>query len=1181
MRLRTKNCLRISIQRFRLAGVMVVLFLLALICPVGAQEANLALNKPITPHTNIQQGEPEHVVDGDPITVWYSWQGGFTEISFTVDLTFAAHLTSYRFLPRQLTTYRIETSIDGDEWVERSSGTIDYGQTSALEIDNPAPQHARYIRFTGSNNQNAFAGLAEFEAFGDAVTAVDLPQTGQAQCFDTAGVEITCAGTGQDGEIQAGVAWPEPRFIDNNDGTFTDNLTGLIWLKNANCYDQKTWDQALSYVSFIEDGFCGLSDNSQPGDWRLPNINELESLTNLQVQDLDAWLRGQGFSDVQPQWYWSSTTAVDDKGYALFVAMDDGRIDDDNKENPRYFWPVRSVAPGAVALPQTGQTECYNAAEEVIGCSDTGQDGEIRAGISWPEPRFTDNLDGTVTDNLTGLVWLKNATCTNVSMSLWQNALEFANGLSSGECGLSDGSQAGDWRLPNRKEMLSLLDRSRISPPLPDNHPFTDVLNSHYWTSSTWVNSSLPGRAWYVGFNSNDVYPKLKDQSAYAWPVHAALELAPFAGGDGSPEDPYQIATAQHLNAVRDYLDKHFILIADIDLTDEWEPIGTYVNWESTANEPFTGSLNGAGFSISGLFINRPFDLGQDGAGLFGLTEGATIENLNLANVDITGRTAGALIGWAFATTVKNVTTSGEVTALTRAGGLMGEVFENSQILDSSSSCQVTTTNGTNAGGLVGQMRRTLIERSFATGDVSSGMQDIAGGLVGEASLGSRIVDSYATGSVLGGDEVGGLVGYLNGSDIEGSWATGRVEGNRRVGGLVGYTFNVVLISESYASGVVEGFGDVGGLVGELWGNIDKSSATGDVIANNRAGGLVGISQSNSEITASHATGAVTGVAGPIGGLVGRSDGLISHSYATGAVTSTGSSVGGLVGDLYNTGARVDASYATGAVAGTSYVGGLVGSAYQSFIANSYASGAVSGDDEVGGLVGELSGLGGAVMVENCYAAGLVAAVSDVGGLIGNASAASISNSYYDRETSNQSDTGKGEPKTTAELQQAATFTGWDFTATWKMVEAATLPYLYWQKHFVFGAAQVWLVEKEGDIQAGHVVRPDPDAAQTRAQSTVTDENSAGIEGLLSRWMAVTRAGSSEVRAVAATDAEGESRTWFEVYNAQTETWEKVSTTLALDIDAFEAGSEIVIEEDDENGLQIRIETQVTRELHF
>ncbi len=79
----------------------------------------------------------------------------------------------------------------------------------------------------------------------------------------------------------------------------------------------------------------------------------------------------------------------------------------------------------------------------------TGDDGDLGKGIAWPRPRFTDNGNGTVTDNLTGLIWLKNANC--FGLRAWNDAVSDCNGLNSGECGLSDDSNAGDWRLPNQE----------------------------------------------------------------------------------------------------------------------------------------------------------------------------------------------------------------------------------------------------------------------------------------------------------------------------------------------------------------------------------------------------------------------------------------------------------------------------------------------------------------------------------------------------------------------------------------------------------------------------------------------------------------------------------------------------------------------------------------------------------
>ena len=103
-------------------------------------------------------------------------------------------------------------------------------------------------------------------------TALDLARTGQSTCYDASGTIIPCAGTGQDGETQNGVGWPDPRFTDNGDGTITDNLTGLVWLAQADCLGKIEWLAALAAANALADGQCGLTDGSVAGDWRLPNI---------------------------------------------------------------------------------------------------------------------------------------------------------------------------------------------------------------------------------------------------------------------------------------------------------------------------------------------------------------------------------------------------------------------------------------------------------------------------------------------------------------------------------------------------------------------------------------------------------------------------------------------------------------------------------------------------------------------------------------------------------------------------------------------------------------------------------------------------------------------------------------------------------------------------------------------
>ena len=174
---------------------------------------------------------------------------------------------------------------------------------------------------------------------------VDLPKTGQTTCYDENGNVIDCADTGQDGEIQAGVDWPEPRFEDNGDGTITDHLTGLIWLRDANCFGNMPWQQALDAVADFNAnpgsyGCGGYTANYS--DWRLPNVVELESLVNAEEPYLYAWLNTQGFSNVRSSWYWSATTHTDVSSFAWIVCMRYGHVYSNGKSNSHYVWPVRA-----------------------------------------------------------------------------------------------------------------------------------------------------------------------------------------------------------------------------------------------------------------------------------------------------------------------------------------------------------------------------------------------------------------------------------------------------------------------------------------------------------------------------------------------------------------------------------------------------------------------------------------------------------------------------------------------------------------------------------------------------------------------------------------------------------------------------------------------------------------------
>jgi hypothetical protein len=189
-----------------------------------------------------------------------------------------------------------------------------------------------------------------------------------------------------------------------------------------------------------------------------------------------------------------------------------------------------------VALPRTGQTLCYNTTTNLAtACTNTaGQDGNKLKGVAWPNPRFTDNLingvsNGTVTDNLTGLIWLKDAGCfatvggiakgttPESSVLTWANALAWSNALASGSCNLNDGSTVGQWRLPNSNELASLVDLSVFSPALPLGHPFINVYSNSYWSSSIYAGDT--NNAWFVAMNGGLVVYAPRSNNGFVWPV--------------------------------------------------------------------------------------------------------------------------------------------------------------------------------------------------------------------------------------------------------------------------------------------------------------------------------------------------------------------------------------------------------------------------------------------------------------------------------------------------------------------------------------------------------------------------------------------------------------------------------------------------------------------------------------
>ena len=356
-----------------------------------------------------------------------------------------------------------------------------------------------------------------------------LPRSGQIVSYDS----------NDDAAVAKGVTWPNSRFSDNLNGTITDRLTGLIWLKNAQCQSASHWDTALASANQLASGTCGLSDGSTAGQWRMPNINELESL--IDVSNVNPAVQaGAPFTNIGlTAAYWSSTTYTASPSNAMAIRFTDGRwingiagsvisFDNNKATANNYLWAVKSGAQGSVQVLATG---VYAAGTGLYvnngGISATsGDDATLQLGVPLTSPRFIDKGDGTLADTVTGLTWLKKANCIS---GTWSGSLATINALASGQCGLTDGSTAGQWRMPNRNEMLSLSDRA---PTFPQAEYFTGqaqgsagpvtgpvvfgnfIAFKFYWTSSTdaaditqaWAIFSCDFGVYNIGKNDNQQF---------------------------------------------------------------------------------------------------------------------------------------------------------------------------------------------------------------------------------------------------------------------------------------------------------------------------------------------------------------------------------------------------------------------------------------------------------------------------------------------------------------------------------------------------------------------------------------------------------------------------------------------------------------------------------------------------
>ncbi|MBR2385852.1 hypothetical protein IKA92_00970, partial [bacterium] len=326
---------------------------------------------------------------------------------------------------------------------------------------------------------------------------------------------------------------------------------------------------------------------------------------------------------------------------------------------------------------------------------------------------------------------------------------------------------------------------------------------------------------------------------------------------------------------------RSIILGADINLSGvTWTPIQNY-----------TGVFNGNGYTISNLSGSQ---------GLFASTDGATIENLYLTNVDITGSSdnVGALIGSANNTTIREVTVSGTV--------------ENS---------------GSHTGGLVGKIDATI--SSFVvnvTSNVNVTGSNHVGGVAGSTSSGTTISFAENNGTISGDSGVGGITG-ANLGIIANSTNNGTLSATTSTaGGIAAGNNGSILFSTNTGTINATNAKSIGGIVGVNRGTVNASSNSGNITGKNYIGGIAGEIQGG-KVTNTYNTGEITGGM-YVGGLAGAVAGELSFSYNSGEISVTGNYAGGVAGTLSGSGSITNV-YSIGTITKTgssqSYIGSVVG----------------------------------------------------------------------------------------------------------------------------------------------------------------------------------------------------------------------------------------------------------------
>ena len=290
-------------------------------------------------------------------------------------------------------------------------------------------------------------GCAEPAAKSEPAFVTGIGGADSGSCSESSSPNAWASWPLPDPTIQSGAT--AQHYTEGSPDVAIDDVTGLSWQRRAN-ENTSTWEEARQY--------CGCLTLGGHDDWQLPSRMELVSIVDFTRQD--PALDSLAFPDTPFEWFWSSSPVASDGELVWYVAFFDGNTHTSNKDSSYRVRCVRH----AEAKPK----------------------------------RYLSAADGTVSDALTGLTWQRATSPTQLN---WAEARAYCAGLALA---------GGGFRLPNMKELQSLIDESASDPAI-DGSQFPETPSEGYWAATPLAGSE--SAAWFVNFTSGVAYNSLVERS--------------------------------------------------------------------------------------------------------------------------------------------------------------------------------------------------------------------------------------------------------------------------------------------------------------------------------------------------------------------------------------------------------------------------------------------------------------------------------------------------------------------------------------------------------------------------------------------------------------------------------------------------------------------------------------------